>query len=74
MDMMYDEDMKKKVKGARAVLKLVSRSNGNMEILLDNDPLLSSLSRVLREDYEHGSRPEHYVRLLSVLAVSRCTR
>lgn len=51
MELLYDENMEEKVNGTNAILQL-AKVHENMEDLLRNDPLMSSLSRVLKEDYK----------------------
>jgi hypothetical protein len=53
MEMLYDEDMQRKVEGTGCVLQLV-KQHKYIEDLIQNDPLMSSLSRVLKEDYKHN--------------------
>ena len=53
MEMLYDEDMQRKVEGTSFVLQL-AKQHKYVEDLIQNDPLMSSLSRVLKEDYKHN--------------------
>lgn len=49
MDLLYENEIEKKVKGTMMLMHL-SRNVDNLESMIGNGPLLSSLARVLTED------------------------
>jgi hypothetical protein len=49
--MFYEEDVVQKTKAAQSILYLCL-SNENMEIMLEHDTLLGTVSRTLRDDYK----------------------
>ena len=51
MELLYDDDMKIKVKGTAMIMDL-ARDAGNLEALIQNESLMGALSRVLKEDYK----------------------
>jgi hypothetical protein len=51
MELLYDDDMKVKVKGTAMILDL-AKDAGNLEALIQNESLMGALSRVLKEDYK----------------------
>eukprot|EP00939_MAST-03C_sp_MAST-3C-sp1_P001944 g1944.t1 len=53
MGLLYDADIRNKIKGTTAIMKLACEDK-HLETLLANDPLLSSLARVLADDYKHS--------------------
>ncbi len=51
IQMFYEEDIQEKLKAAQSVLYLCL-SNENMEIMLEHETLLGTVSRTLRDDYK----------------------
>ncbi|KAJ0402145.1 hypothetical protein P43SY_000460 [Pythium insidiosum] len=51
MEKLYDEDIESKLDGARMILQLAEYA-GNIETLVQNESLMSLLSRVLNDDYK----------------------
>ena len=50
-EMLYDEDMKAKIRGSALILQL-ARNPDNLEELFQNESILNCLSRVLKEDWQ----------------------
>ncbi|TMW57386.1 hypothetical protein Poli38472_003311 [Pythium oligandrum] len=51
MEKLYDEDVESKLEGANMILQLAEYA-GNIEMLVQNEALMSLLSRVLNDDYK----------------------
>ena len=51
IQMFYEEDIQEKLKAAQSVLYLCL-SNENMEIMLEHETLMGTVSRTLRDDYK----------------------
>ncbi|KAG7401244.1 Kinesin-associated protein 3 [Phytophthora boehmeriae] len=51
MEKLYDDDVESKVDGAKMILQLAEFA-GNIEALVQNEALMSLLSRVLNDDYK----------------------
>lgn len=51
IQLFYEEQVDTKIKGAQSILYLCL-SNENMEIMLEHETLLGTVSRTLRDDYK----------------------
>ena len=51
MEMLYEEDAKAKINATALILQL-ARNVANLEVLIQNESLLASLSRTLKEEYK----------------------
>jgi len=51
VERMYDEDTANRIHGASMILQLASEA-GNLEELLENDAMMNTLSRTVKEDYK----------------------
>ncbi|KAI9979864.1 hypothetical protein PInf_027588 [Phytophthora infestans] len=51
MEKLYDDDVESKLQGAKMILELAEYA-GNIEVLVQNESLMSLLSRVLNDDYK----------------------
>ncbi|KUF92298.1 polyamine oxidase 4 [Phytophthora nicotianae] len=51
MEKLYDDDVESKLEGAKMILQLAEYA-GNIEALVQNESLMSLLSRVLNDDYK----------------------
>ncbi|RLN50796.1 hypothetical protein BBJ28_00013869 [Nothophytophthora sp. Chile5] len=51
MEKLYDDDVESKLEGAKMILQLAEFA-GNIEALVQNEALMSLLSRVLNDDYK----------------------
>jgi len=50
IQMFYEEQVEQKIKGAQSILYLCL-SNEHMEIMLEHETLVGTISRTLRDDY-----------------------
>jgi hypothetical protein len=53
VEMLYDEDVKAKIRGSALILQL-ARNPDNLEELFQNETILNCLSRVLRENWQRN--------------------
>ena len=54
LDHLYNDDFKVKALGVRKVLQLAQNDPTNLEALIENEPLIGALSRVLQDDYKQS--------------------
>ena len=52
-DMLYEDDIKAKIRGSALILQL-ARNPDNLEELFQNESVLNCLSRVLKEDWQRN--------------------